>query len=129
MGKKPKRTKHVATFEHPCDDFTITDDEGNEYHPHAEETVTFRRDMPFGILTIHGGMTNTEYAKAVLDILVRQIMDWDWTDDYGDPYPKPRDDPQGFVKALIDISDDERWYLRNNCWQEAALGEATGSES
>jgi len=126
---KKKRTKYVATFVHPCDGFMITDDEGTEIYPHAGETVTFRRDMPWEMMSINPDMTNLEYCTTIINILLRQIKDWTWTDDDEILYPKPKDDPKGFALALVDISMEEREYLRAGCWQRANLGETTGSES
>ena len=129
MTKKKKRTKYIATFVHPCDDLVITDDEGNEFYPHAGETVTFRRDMPWEMLSINEDMNNLEYCTAVINILLRQIRDWTWTDDDEELYPSPKDDLKGFATALFDITSTEREYLRGKCWQRADLGEASGSES
>lgn len=124
--KKPKKTKYVPTFKHLCDDFVIKDPEGNEYYPHADEWVVFRTDLPWGLVR---PVPDDQFAQNLLDVLIRQIRDWNWTDEDGNPYPKPKEDPTGFAWALIDLSGNERLYLRDHCWEQAKLGEAKSSES
>ena len=126
--KKIKRTKYVPTFVHPCDDFTITDPDGVEYHPHAGEVVRFRADAPFEMFTFDMGMTNAEYVEWMCNILLRQILDWTWTDNDEVEYAQPSD-PREFVLALLDLSAEERSYLYNSCYKKADLGEENGSES
>jgi hypothetical protein len=144
MAKK-KRTKYVPTFVHECDDFVLADGDGNEFYPHAGETVTFRQDLPWRLMTIpwrlmtiSADMENEAYMLAVIRVLKRQIRDWTWTDDEGEPLPSPAkepagitdegepwpSDPEGFDDALWDISAIEREYLRAHCWDSARLGEA-----
>jgi hypothetical protein len=124
MAKK-KRTKYVRTFTHPCDDFTITDDDGNEYYPHAGESVTFRSDLPWRLVALPDpGDSPRNYCEALIAVLRRQIRGWDWTDDDGEPLPRPAEDYAGFVEALWHVSAEEREYLKDRCWDSSKLGEA-----
>ena len=118
------RSKYVRSFEHPCDDFVIVDGEGNEYHPHAGESVRFRSAMLWALMRIRADLPGLEYAQRVVGALRHQILWWDWTDDAGKLWPSPDTDPEGFAEVLWYISDDERNYLRMHCWDSARLGEA-----
>ena len=129
MSDEVQRTKYVRSFEHPCDDFVLNDDKGNEYHPHAGESVRFRADFPWELMRLMNpddiaGMSGLEYAGRVVRLLQRQIVAWDWTDDAGKHWPSPDDDPEGFADALWWLGDEERNYLRLHCWDSSRLGEA-----
>ena len=137
-----KRTKFVRTFVHPCDDFTITDDEGNVYYPHLGETVTFRCDLPWEMINADEGQNGIESFMLLLNVLLRQIRDWTWTDDDNVLRVTPTGDPnapdstqstmelaKAFTSELIDLSPEERGYLYSNCWKKANLGEVSGSAS
>ena len=117
-----ERTKFVKTFVHPSDDFEVTDDEGTVYHPHAGEWVRFRSDIPWEVVRMREGITNAEYHTALVHVFQRQIRDWNWTDDDGQPLPKPGED--GFEDALWSLGAEERAYLRAHFWDSSKAGEA-----
>ena len=121
MTKKKKRTKFIKTFVHECDDFVITDD-GTEYYPHADEWVRFRCDLPWLELRINTDLPAADFGTRVVQVLKRQIRDWNWTDD--DEVPLPAPGGPGFEDALWSLSGDEKNYLRNHMWEPADLGEA-----
>jgi hypothetical protein len=129
MAEERQRTKYVPSFVHTCDDFEIIGEDGTVYYPHAGEWVRFRSDLPWRLARLDSGMPNLEYAEMVVDLLRRQVLDWNWTGDDGQPLPKPDDDPRGFTSALWDLGEEERIYLRRFYWGRTSLGEAKSSPS
>lgn len=112
-----EQTKFVPSFWADCDDLVVRDDDGNEYHPHAGERVRFRADLPWLITLLRADMPNTEYVAGVLEVLKRQVLEWTWTGEDGEPLPQP-DDP-GFERVLMNLGSWERQWLLDNCWQAA----------
>lgn len=108
--------KFIPTFTVQSDDLAVTDDEGVEHHPHAGEWVKFRRDMPWRLVRLSPDMPDAEYTQTVIDVLVRQIRDWSWTGEDGQPLPRP-EDGRPFVECLWDLANYERVWLRDHCWQ------------
>jgi len=115
MTKYIPRTDPVSS-----DDFTITDDAGTEYHPHEGEWVVFRRDLPWRATRLRADLTNAVFARQVVKVLARQILDWNWTDDYDETLPNPSD-RTAFVESLWDLSDRERDYLLDKMWVPAQV--------
>lgn len=111
MGKKRKRKFIETTDPIPSDDMVRTDSEGVEHKPHEGEWVKFRKSVPWRSVHISAGIPNEEYCPLVIKILKRQIVDWNWTDEFGDLLPSPKDDPEGFEDCLWDLEADERNYL------------------
>ncbi len=114
-SRKPMSDKFIPTFVQASDDLVVKDDEGIEHHPHAGEWVRFRRDVPWRMVRIAPDMPNSEYCPLIIGLLTRQIIDWNWTGDDGQPLPQPGD--SAFVDRLWDLGDYEREWLRANCWQ------------
>jgi hypothetical protein len=129
MATERQRTKHVPSFVHSCDDFMITGEDGTVYYPHVGEWVRFRSDLPWRIMRLDPDLPNWEYAETLIDVLNRQILDWNWTGDDGELLPTPKEDPEGFVATLWDLGEEERGYLRSHCWDSANLKNATSSPS
>lgn len=129
MVEERQRTKYVPSFVQLCDDFEIVGEDGTKYYPHAGEWVKFRSDLPWRSARLDPGMSNLEYAETVISVLVRQVLDWNWTGDDGQPLPRPEDDPAAFESALWDLGGKERGYLREHWWDSASLGEAKSSPS
>ena len=46
-------------------------------------------------------------------MLTRQILDWNWTDEWGDPHPRPSD-RDAFVEVLWDLDDVELAWLQEH---------------
>lgn len=55
-----------------------------------------------------------ELSEELIRVLVRQILDWDWTDEWGDPLPRPETDREAFVEALWDLDDAELTWLQEH---------------
>jgi hypothetical protein len=126
---KAKRKKYVRVTERiPSDDYTVKDDEGNEYHPHAGEWIVLRRDVSGRIFNLNTEMTNAEYFDTMLRILTRQVRDWSWTNDDEEPLPKPGD-RQAFRDALMDLGGDERGYLMSKVYDLLTVPNGSKSPS
>ena len=119
MGKKRRAPMTVV----PSDDFVVKDG-GEEYYPHAGESVTFRKRVsPRDLMVIAraGDLQNdTEGEKGAAKlarffhdeacvVLGRAIHSWTWTDPYSDEgtaYPEPS------AEALRDLdAQTELQYL------------------
>ena len=132
MEGKPVRvrTKYVPSFEHRCDDFVITEENGTEHYPHAGEWIRFRSELPWAAIRIvPDEMTTREYYEAMIRVLARQILDWNWTDDRERSLPKPADGQEEFEQALWDLTSEERGYLYTHCWESSKVPNGTSSPS
>ena len=112
-----EQSKYVPSFVLQCDDFVRLDEDGNEHHIHAGEWVRFRADLPWRLAKLADESTGYERFRQAIRVLMRQVLDWNWTGDDGQPLPKPGDDE--FEDALWDLGGDERDWLANNCWEAA----------
>lgn len=52
-----------------------------------------------------------DLSDDLIRVLARQILDWDWTDEWGDPLPRPHDG-EAFVEVLWDLDDAEIAWLQ-----------------
>ena len=95
---KVERTKFTPSLVVKSDDLVVQDDEGTEYHPHAGEWVRLRRSVSLRSVRVAQLAQGTSaedvasYAaliEALIGILQRQILDWNWTDENSEPMPKP----------------------------------------
>ena len=132
MADKPvrTRTKYVPSFEHYCDDFMIAEEDGTEHYPHAGEWIRFRSELPWAAIRIIADeMPTREYYEAMIRVLARQIVDWNWTDDRERPMPRPGDDAIAFERALWDLTSEERGYLYTHCWESSKVPNMTSSPS
>lgn len=114
MGAK-KRAPRITV---PSDDFVIEED-GEEYHPHAGEQVTFRKRVSARDLLViakaqelqeelqeTGGAAELAsfFYNDACPVLARAILAWDWTDPYeedGEGNPVPYSSPT--VDTLRDL--------------------------
>ena len=116
-----ERTKFVPSLVVKSDDLVVQDDEGTEYHPHAGEWVRLRRSVSLRSVRVAqlAQRTSAEdvasYAaliEALIGILKRQILDWNWTDENSEPMPKPG--APGFEEALWDLENYELNWLQSH---------------
>jgi hypothetical protein len=117
--------KYIPSVTVPSDDFVVEDEDGNEYRPHEGEWVKFRTRLPFAVFKMVWGAVpdldeledkariqlNIERGEDARRALAHQIVDWDWTDDDGEPHPRPGDDKEGFAEVLGWLSREESDYL------------------
>lgn len=128
MPKAKRATnKKPPLLEVPSDDFTVAVG-GEEYHPHAGESITFR-----GAMSVEDYMVMLEMqefqdvddataelprvkaaAEKVCETLAAAIVRWTWTDDAGEPYPSPPGS-----EALRRLSFDELGYIIEKGFQRA----------
>lgn len=106
----------------PTDDCPVGEGDDVRY-PHQGQTVTVRRGLDIGeIQMLHGFQQATveltaiegdedQYARALaimadmaamaIPVLRRRVIDWDWTDEYGEVLPKPSEDPEVFGRLTV----------------------------
>jgi len=127
MEGKPR--KFVPSIVVPSDDLVVIDDDGNEQQPHAGEWVKFRKGVPLSImralvqvseLSEMGADATIEQAreaKALLsdlvDAIAHQVLDWNWTDENWEPYPRPKDGA-AFIEVLWKLDDPSMAWLRSH---------------
>jgi len=109
----------------PVDSGTYTVEiDGETYHPHSDETVTFRSrgNIEHMMLSMRlyglSSLENTEAVKSmeeggvfdqVIEHLSSNISAWTWTDDNGDLYLSPPD-----VKTIRSLEFTEIGWLLSN---------------
>jgi hypothetical protein len=73
------------------------------------ETMAITRLMGGGESesTIDAARRLTAPFEELCEVLAKRVMDWNWTDNWGDPMPNPQDDPG----VLRDLSNDELFWL------------------
>ena len=98
-----KRKFKRASVEMPSDAYTVTDAHGNEHHPHEGEWVRVCKTRPYRVFML-------DSFGETFKVLKRQIVGWNWTDDFGNTLPGP-DDPEAFAEALLDLDEDEASFL------------------
>jgi hypothetical protein len=112
------------------DDFVFTLD-GQDYHPHAGKSVTLRRKISstglcttlrFAALAGKGVKATeesaTEFTTALMDtakVLAENVLEWDWEDEFGKPYPQPYKRPE----VLADLHVQELMWLIGNYHEPA----------
>lgn len=52
-----------------------------------------------------------DLSDDLVRVMARQILDWNWTDEWGDPLPRPHAG-EAFVEALWDLDDEELAWLQ-----------------
>ncbi len=115
--------KYVPSITVPSDDLIVVDDEGNEHKPHEGEWVRFKKRLPYALVRLVWGNEDLSDLEAderfrrrmargeeIVQALQRQIVDWNWTDEHGQPLPKP-DERELFLDALRWLSPDEVTWL------------------
>lgn len=55
-----------------------------------------------------------DLSESLIRVLARQILDWTWTDEWGDPFPRPEMDHEAFIEALWDLDDAELAWLQEH---------------
>jgi len=124
-----KTRKFVPSVLVPSDDLVVVDDESNEQQPHAGEWVRFRKGVPLSIMRamtgatalseLGEGMTPEQAGDAqalltdLIDAIAHQILDWNWTDEDWQPYPRPADHA-AFVDVLWQLEDYEMRWLQSH---------------
>jgi len=112
------RRKYVPSFTLEGDGPTITDDDGTEHELQPDSRLVLRRDYPWELIALDSGtMAPAEYVATACRLFRRQVIEWNWTDARGDPYPQP-DDEAGFSAAVRDLLPEERQWLTANCWEK-----------
>ena len=113
-----EKRKYVPTFVMEGDGPTLTDADGNEHELQPGSRLVLRCDYPWELIALDADtMTPAAYVEAACRLLRRQVLEWNWTDARGEPYPQP-DDEAGFYAAIRDLHSAERQWLTNNCWEK-----------
>lgn len=116
----------------PSDDCIVTVD-GQEYDPHVGEWIEATKKVSpsdirlmteLGTLGVklqalegeegasdHQLAMMDESLVTALDVIADRIADWNWTDEHGNPYPRPSTERAAFRAALPRLSMDEVYYL------------------
>jgi len=114
-----KKRKFVPSFVIEGDGPTFTDPDEQVHELQPDSVVRFRCDYPWALMLLDAGtMAPAEYVREVCRLLRRQIVEWNWTDTDGNPYPQP-DDEAGFNAAIVDLRQEERSWLLNRCWEKS----------
>jgi hypothetical protein len=127
---KSKKRKYIPSILVESDDITVTDEDGNEHHPHEGEWVRFRRGVPLSVIrkmskaalleelwregSAESIAQMDDILGDVIEALHRQILDWSWTDTGWQPLPKPRADKAVFREALGNLEDFEMAWLQEH---------------
>lgn len=134
-----KKRKFIPTILVTSDDLVVFDEEGNEHRPHEGEWVRFRKSVPMAVMRIMTEAATvrdvdaevndddqvSRYAGLIdhlVDILARQITDWNWTDEDYRRLPKPRAGKEQFRDTLYSLEDYE-W-----AWLQAHMGDGSKLE-
>lgn len=122
----------------PSDDCPVVAD-GDVFYPHEGETVTMFTQMSVGewqhfeqirrlgveLNALQGEPDEAEQTLRLLDqhfddlcdMLATRVVDWDWTDNRGQPLPKPDGTP-GPLKRLS--SQELKWLINAGQGEMAA---------
>jgi len=124
--------KYVPSIKVPSDDFVITDEEDAEHRPHEGEWVRFKRQLPYAMVKLIWGSQDLanlddderfrlrmDRGEEIVQALARQILDWSWTDEHGEPLPKPSE-RKLFLDILRWLSPDEVSWLMGHVMDGAA---------
>lgn len=124
----PRKKSKIPVRRVPSDDCELTVG-GVDYYPHQGEWIEVVPRMTVGEIRLFRslnalkpklealegdeGADEAQIAlmddsfTEVLDVLRSRVLAWNWTDDAGDPYPQPREDPDVFERLSI----QEMYYL------------------
>ena len=123
-----KKSKKPPAQRVPSDDCETTV-AGVDYYPHAGEWIEIIPRLSVGEIRLFRSLNALkpkldaiegddgadadgialmdDSFQEVLAVLRHRVLAWNWTDDAGDPYPQPRDEPGVFEQLSI----QEMYYL------------------
>lgn len=135
-----KERKYVPSFVAHSDDMVLTDEDGNEQHPHAGEWVRFRKGVKMSVMRLVARATGlhdlpddatpeqqaemgaeyVEVSEGIIRAIRGQVLDWNWTDEDWEPMPRPADS-EAFTETLWNLADYEIAWLQQHMSDGASV--------